>query len=131
MCARHAILGLAVLLAQATFTNTAVADHPPISGKWSGVFENSLGFDGEDALNIMAYKDGTVTGTWDGKKLERGERVTENLFQWEANKGDYRYCARCHVKAGGKALLIEYTVTTRSNDRSVYGYTGTSVLTRR
>jgi hypothetical protein len=112
--------------------NKATAAPPDVNGSWVGVFENSLEFSGEDKLELTVNADKTVTGTWNGKKLDKGEVVTEKLLQWESSQLSARYCARCHIKGGGDVLVIDYTVTRRDdNGKLVVGYTGTSTLTRK
>jgi hypothetical protein len=129
--ARAIVLALAVAWCQGAAT---AASPEEISGKWAGPFVNSKGTKGIDKLEIVVHADRTVTGTWDGKKIENGEVVTDTLLQWEAwTPGkDRRYCARCLVKDGGKVLEIDYTLTTRDpQGKLTGGYTGTSKLQKK
>jgi hypothetical protein len=114
----------------------AAAETPNVNGSWAGVYENSLDLMGVDQLELIVNADRTVTGTWDGKKIERGEVVGDRLLQWECSRvlfgSNARYCARCSIKGNGKVLVIDYTVTTRGKDGKLEdGYTGTSTLTRK
>ena len=128
---RIRIILLTCIIAIAGFVPTLGADQPSLTGKWSGKYVNSFGFDGEDSLDIVVTKDNTVTGTWDGKKVEKGEKVSDELLQWEAAKGEFRYRARAYVKGAGKALLVEYTVTEIENGKVSTAYTGTSLLIKK
>lgn len=67
--------------------------------------------------------------TWDQGKIEKGERVTAEVARWEMTDGDWRFCYRCAIKGGGKALEIEITATKKESGK-ITGYTATSLLTK-
>lgn len=134
MSARVLLRGLFALAAVLVVTGVATAQQPSISGKWSGWWVNSVaigdGGSGPDSLIITQHDEGTITGTWLGLKVEKGERVTAEIAQWACkNNAGGNYNARCYIKEGGKLLVVEYTVTYRENGK-VQGYTGVSILKR-
>jgi hypothetical protein len=110
--------------------SSALAQEPGVSGKWKGVTVSSLGDKANVTLEIEELNDGTITGTWDGRvKIEKGERVTAEVAHWELTDGDWRFCCRCAIKSGGKALTVEITATTKEAGK-VKGYTATSLFTK-
>src|SRR5262245_24670302 len=101
------LLGALLVLCASPLGQAADEEAIGISGKWTGGGHNSNGdYSAEGELEVKEHKDGTVTGEWGAPRhltIEKGERVTADLLQWESSdkKGVYR--ARCTQK--GKALV--------------------------
>jgi hypothetical protein len=60
--------------------------------------------------------------------IEKGERVTADVLQWEGSDGKGHYRARCTQK--GKSLVIDWTYTYKDGGK-VKGDTGTMILVRK
>jgi hypothetical protein len=104
--------------------------HPyGISGTWTGAGINSDGeYSSAGELVVTERPDGQLEGEWGAPRLltiERGERVTPDLFQWSSLYKDGTYQARCVRK--GKSLVIDWTYTF-SEAGQTKGNTGTIVL---
>jgi hypothetical protein len=114
-----------VLLLPAIFLMTeqcAIAQQPSLTGKWKGTgiggTDDVVNVSPDVALELKEHEDGTVTGHWDSRvKIEKGERVTADLAQWEAHDGNWRFCYRCSIQRGGKLLAIEITQTTKEDGK--------------
>jgi hypothetical protein len=104
-----------------------------ISGKWKGFAVNSDGGASDiEFLDVKEKTDGTLTGKCGNRDLvmtiEKGERVTPEVVQWEASDpsaGVYRY----RGVQKGKVLQLEWTHT-RKEDGKVKWHTGTVLLVR-
>jgi hypothetical protein len=83
-------------------------------------------------LSATEHPDGSLTGKWGDPKdpltIEKGERVTANVLQWESPSGLGRYRVRCTQK--GKSLVIDWCYTS-VEEFKVRGHTGTSILVRK
>jgi hypothetical protein len=126
--ARYSTLMLALVCCLGA---TSAPELEELSGKWEGTFINSANQKGKDGVTIKINPDRSITGTWNGKKIENGEVVTDTVFQWESTTQGKKYLARCYVKEDGKVLVVEYTVTHRDAQGKVKGYIGTSTLTKK
>lgn len=107
-----------------------------LTGIWKGSFVNDRDVLSNAYLNITENADGTLTGKWGNSApgvlvIENGERVNDELVQWEAasvQHKDGRYRVRATLKKG--ELNLDVTYTWRENSK-VKGLTAVSTLTRK
>lgn len=136
--ARLSLATLASLIFTLFLANTAVMAQDAkkeLTGIWGGTFITQHDVESVGYLNITEHANGSLTGQWGNSpnsalRIENGERVTENVVQWEASskanqQGRYRVLAT--VKGYTMELKVTYTWREASN---VKGLTAFSVLTR-
>ena len=107
-----------------------------LTGVWRGTFVTQNAVVSDGYLNITEHADGSLSGKWgNGPRgalsIEYGERVTENVAQWEAasaanEEGRYRIRATLN----GKSLRLDVTYTWREKGK-IKGLTAVSMLTRK
>lgn len=106
-----------------------------LTGIWRGTYVNQNDIPSKGYLDITEHADGTLSGKWgNGPRsalaIKHGERVTSDMFQWEASsseneKGYYRI--RATIKEN--TMQLDITYTWRENG-TVKGLTAYSLLTR-
>jgi hypothetical protein len=127
------ILG-ALLVFSSSVASQAAEEPVGISGEWTGTAANSEGgYHNKEVLNIKEHADGTLTGKWGPSDrlwtIEKGERVTATLVQWEgSDKAGGYYRVRCTQK--GTFLLAEWTFTQKVEGK-VKGHAGASIFVRK
>jgi hypothetical protein len=118
--------GAAALPVACLFAGSAFAQRPAaFAGRWTGVWENSLGERGDDSLELEEDSDGNLNGLWTGDVRVSGRRTDDTTAELHGRTNTRAY--RIYLTAHRDGLTLKYFV--RRLDSSGE-YEGESRLTR-
>jgi hypothetical protein len=78
-----------------------------ISGKWSGKFLNNSSETGNADLNLTEAGS-SLTGTWKGSSITKGNRGQDNQLFWECSQAGRAWKFSARVHEGSQLLTVGY-----------------------